>query len=67
MGMAVTHCTALATTELFQRIDVHYETENRLVWNDREYRNEERELVYEVSWIPELNTSRRFLRAQRTK
>jgi len=67
MGMVVTHCTAQATLELFQRIDVHYETENRLVWNDREYRNEERELVYEVSWIPELNTWRRFLRAQRTK
>jgi hypothetical protein len=25
---------------------MHYETENRLVWNERERRNEERELVY---------------------
>ena len=30
-------------------------------------RNEERELVYEISWIPELSTWRRFLRAQRSK
>ena len=24
------------------------------MWNERERRNEERELVYEISWIPEL-------------
>jgi hypothetical protein len=30
------------------------------VWNERDRRNEERELVYEISWIPELNTWRRF-------
>ena len=46
---------------------MHYETEHRLVWNERERRNEERELVYEISWIPELNTWRRFLRAQTSK
>jgi hypothetical protein len=37
------------------------------VWNEQERRDEERELVYEISWIPELNTWRRFLRAQRSK
>jgi len=58
---------ALTTPVLLPGIDLHYETENRLVWNERERRSEEREFVYEVSWIPELNTWRRFLRAQRTK
>lgn len=61
------HSMALTTPALLQGIDLHYETENRLVWNERERRNEERELVYEISWIPELNTWRRFLRAQRSK
>ena len=28
--------------------------------NEQERRNEERELVYEISWIPELSTWRRF-------
>jgi len=55
------------TTPVLEGIDLHYETENRLMWNERERRNEERELVYEISWIPELNTWRRFLRAQRSK
>ena len=45
---------ALTTPALLQGIDLRYETENRLVWNERERRNEERELVYEISWIPEL-------------
>jgi hypothetical protein len=58
---------ALTTPALLQRIHLHYETENRLVWNEPERRNEERELVYEISWIPELNTWRRFLRAQTSK
>ena len=53
------------TPALLEGIDLHYETENRLVWNER--RNEEHELVYEISWIPELDTWRRFLRAQRSK
>jgi hypothetical protein len=58
---------ALTTPALLQGVDLHYETENRLVWNERERRNEERELVYEISRIPELNTWRRLLRAQRSK
>jgi hypothetical protein len=58
---------APTTPALPEGIDLHYETENRLVWNERERRNEERELVYEISWIPALNTWRRFLRAQRSK
>jgi hypothetical protein len=58
---------ALTTPALLEGIDLHYETENRLVWNERERRNEELALVYEISWIPELNTWRSFLRAQRSK
>lgn len=67
MSNGATHSMALTTPVLLPGIDLHYETENRLVWNERERRSEEREFVYEVSWIPELNTWRRFLRAQRTK
>ena len=66
MSSGATHSTAL-TTPVLEGIDLHYETENRLMWNERERRNEERELVYEISWIPELSTWRRFLRAQRSK
>jgi hypothetical protein len=58
---------ALTTPVLLQGIDLHYETENRLVWNEQERRNEARELVYEISWIPELSTWRRFLRSQQSK
>ena len=67
MSTGATQSTALMTPALLVEIDLHYETENRLMWNERERRNEERELVYEISWIPELSTWRRFLRAQRSK
>jgi hypothetical protein len=33
--------------------------------NTREHTSEERELVYEIIWIPELGLWRRFLRSQR--
>ena len=67
MSTGATQSTALMTPALLVEIDLHYETENRLMWNERERRNEERELVYEISWIPELSTWRRFLRARRSK
>ena len=47
------------------RCDVHWETQNRLVWNQQECVDEEQELVYEVAWIPELDVWRRFLRSRR--
>jgi len=31
--------------------DVRWETENRTVWNEQEHASDQRELVYEVSWI----------------
>lgn len=46
-------------------IDVHWETENRMLWNEQQHTNEQRELVYEISWIAELGLWRRFLRSQR--
>jgi len=46
-------------------VDVHWETENRVVWNEQRNAAEEQELVYEVTWIPELGAWRRFLRSRR--
>jgi hypothetical protein len=46
-------------------VDVHWETQRRVVWNEREHTCEEHDLVYEVSWVKELGLWRRFLRSQR--
>jgi len=46
-------------------LEVHWETENRLIWNERECLSEKEELIYEVSWICELGVWRRFLRSRR--
>jgi hypothetical protein len=46
-------------------LDVHWETENRVMWNEREGACEKQELIYEVSWICELGVWRRFLIARR--
>ena len=45
--------------------DKHWITENRVLWNQEHHKAEECELVYEVSWVPELSTWRRFLRSRR--
>ena len=44
-------------------VDVHWETQRRLVWNEQEHTREEHELVYEISWIKELGLWRCFLRS----
>jgi hypothetical protein len=36
-----------------------------MVWNQQDHTSEERELVYEISWMEELGLWRWFLRAQR--
>jgi hypothetical protein len=36
------------------------------MWNQQERMSEERELVYEISWIAELGVWRSFLRSQQT-
>jgi hypothetical protein len=45
--------------------EAHWETENRTLWNELQHASEERELVYEISWIAELGGWRRFLQSQR--
>ena len=44
-------------------VDVHWETQRRVVWNENEHTRVEHELVYEISWIKELGLWRTFLRA----
>jgi hypothetical protein len=46
-------------------VDVHWETQRRIVWNEREHTSEERELGYETSWVAELDLWRGFLTSQR--
>jgi hypothetical protein len=48
-----------------ERTDVHWEAANLQVWSAREGTAEQQELVYEVSWIKELGTWRRFLTSRR--
>ena len=55
------HGTAACTAPFPERSDVHWETTNLPVWNALEGTAEPQELVYEVSWIKELGTWRRFL------
>jgi hypothetical protein len=42
-----------------------WETENRNVWNADQHTNEERELIYEISWVAELGAWRCFLRSSK--
>jgi hypothetical protein len=46
-------------------VDVQWETETRVIWNEREQVVEKQELIYEVSWILELGVWRCFLRSRR--
>lgn len=59
------HATPLPAPTAPVGVNVHCETESRLVWNDQEHVHEEHEFVYEVSWVPELGAWRRFLRTHR--
>jgi hypothetical protein len=65
MSVSATHAQALPPTNSFAEIESHWETEILKVWNAKLFIAEECELVYEVSWIPELGFWRRFLRFQR--
>lgn len=65
MSASAVHGEALLFSAYPLAADTHWETENRVVWNERLHTSEERELVYEVSWILELGVWRRFLRSQR--
>jgi hypothetical protein len=46
-------------------VNVHWETQRQVVWNQLEHVREEREFVYEISWIEELGLWRSFLCSQR--
>jgi hypothetical protein len=48
-------------------LGIPWETETRVVWNEQERAAEEQELVYEVSWIPELAAWRRCRGTSLTK
>jgi hypothetical protein len=65
MSAVATHATSFFLPAFSTALDTHWETVTCFVWNQREHAGEERELVYEISWIPELLTWRRFLRSQR--
>jgi hypothetical protein len=65
MFASTTHAEAFCGEAFPAGIDTHWEKENRTIWNEREHASEERELVYEISWISELGVWRGFLRSQR--
>ena len=66
MSASITHAEALlGATFPSTGVDTHWVTNNRTVWNEQKRVSEERELVYEISWIPELGVWRSFLRSQR--
>jgi hypothetical protein len=65
MKYELSHATAACIAPSSERTDVHWETTNVQVWNARESTAEQHELVYEVSWVEELGTWRRFLTSRR--
>jgi len=64
MSASAIHAGASPVLVFPEGAGVHWETENRMAWNGQQNTREERELVYEVSWIRELDVWRRFLRSQ---
>jgi hypothetical protein len=64
MSAVASHGTALLVPAFPAAVEAQRETERRLVWNGREHTSEDRELVYEISWIAKLVFRRRFLRSQ---
>jgi hypothetical protein len=65
MYKASSYVEAAPVANFPERVDVHWETESRLMWNEQERITEEQELIYEVSWIPELGVWRRFLKSRK--
>jgi hypothetical protein len=65
MYEGATHSEALPVAASPAGDHAHWEIESRMVWNDEQHTGEERELVYEISWIPELGAWRRFLRSSK--
>lgn len=62
---AVANSSAIPPISGFpEGVDVLWETQRRIVWNEREHTREEHEIVYEISWIEELGAWRTFLRSR---
>jgi hypothetical protein len=64
MSVLESSSAILPISDLPGGVDVHWETQRRAVWNEREHSDEEHELVYEISWIKELGLWRTFLRSR---
>ena len=65
MSALASSSAILPISDLSDGVAVRWETQRRVVWNEREYSAEEQELVYEISWIKELGLWRTFLRSRR--
>jgi hypothetical protein len=65
MSAVASNSEALPVPGFPAGVDVHWETQRRIVWIEREHTSKERELVYEISWIAERGLWRSFLRSQR--
>jgi hypothetical protein len=65
MYIAAGQDASTAVAQFPAGVDMHWETENRVMWNEQERVTEEQELIYQVSWIHELGAWRRFLRSRR--
>jgi hypothetical protein len=65
MPATIVYAEVLPEANFPSGVDTHWETVNRTTWNEHERVSEERELVYEISWIAELGVWRSFLRSQR--
>jgi len=67
MSLSITHAEALPGCDDPKQRNRYAlgNQKSHTVWNEQERVSEERELVYEISWIPELGAWRSFLRSQR--
>jgi hypothetical protein len=63
MSATASSSTILPISVFPAGVDMHWETQRRVVWNEREHTSEEHELVYEISWVEELGLWRSFLRS----
>ena len=64
MSATATEMENSAAASFPKGADTHWITENRILWNQEHRKTEKCQLVYEVSWVSELNAWRSFLRSQ---
>lgn len=65
MSATATEIENLPAGSFPKGVDTHWLTENRVLWNEQHRKTEKCELVYEVSWMSDLNAWRSFLRSLR--